>query len=190
MYIVDNAENFVSILLQEQALSDDQKSILRAEFINDPEGRGYANKTDAECLRLLCFSYTKEVTTPASQASNGYVDMGAIRVYLTEQTNAQGVPYVAILKMLKDSTDPQTKVLGIVAEETLNWEALNTGDPRVIANFQTLQAVGVLSEEVVNHILFTEIPESTIINSYPGRNIEIFGANIVPSLTEIGEARS
>lgn len=190
MYIVDrNVEDFVSFLIQARPLTDEQKLALRNELTNDPENLGYVGKSNEECLRLLTFGYYKEVTIPASRTNKGLVDMGTIRVFLTEQTNDQGVPYIAILRMLKDSPDMQTKVLGIVAEEVLGWVGINTADSRVIEKFETLKLAGVLSEAVVNWILYNDIPERTEQAYQTPRNIAI-GLNCIPTVSEVGEARS
>lgn len=188
-YLVNNQEDFISILLQETALTAEQKTALRNELINDPELLGYSTKTDGQCLRSLCFGYYKEETIPSSTISNGYIPMGDLRVLLTREKSIDGVPFIAVLKLLSESTDLQTKILGVTINEVLNWEALNTSDPDVIAQFTFLSQMRILPEDLVNEILYTVIPERTEQVYQTPRNQVIFGDFIVPSLSEIAEAR-
>lgn len=188
MYTPTNIEDFISILIQEQDLTEEQKKILREEITNDPEGMDYSG-TDQEVLRTLCFGYYRTVTTPATTLSNGYVDMGSLRVLLTREKAPNGAPYIVILKLLAESTDQATQILGITINEVLNWEAINTADQDVIDQFTLLNTLGILPEDLVNEILYHEVAESTEQIYQTPRYLAI-GLSGVPSLSEILECRS
>jgi len=187
-YNPTNIEEFISILIQETSLTNEQKVLLKSELTNNPEGMDYSG-TDQEVLRTLCFGYYRSVTTPATTLSNGYVPMGNLRVLLTREKAPNGAPYIAILKLLAESTDLQTKILGVTINEVLNWEALNTSDPDVIQQFTSLNSLGILPEDLVNEILYHNVPVSTEQIYQTPRYLAI-GLSGIPSLSEIAEARS
>lgn len=61
-------ESFLATLTNRVTLTGAQQTALRNEFLNDPAGRGYAGKTNAQALRLLVSDYTIPNPTPRGRA--------------------------------------------------------------------------------------------------------------------------
>lgn len=58
-------ESFLATLTNRVTLTGAQQTALRNEFLNDPAGRGYVGKTNAQALRLLVSDYT--IPNPSPQ---------------------------------------------------------------------------------------------------------------------------
>lgn len=172
-------------------LTAEEKAALKSEIANDPKSRGYAGKTAREILWLLGNEYQEPNPEPQGYVSRGVLD--GVRVILTDQEVKQGEyagwTYKAMIDDLATHGEPDQRKLALVAQEVCNWVTVNTSDQRVIDKIQTL-APDILSQEIVNYILYMPDPNWPEFLA-PKRHLwELFGEGYVIDLSDIDEAMS
>lgn len=174
----------LTLLISDIAPDDDQKAALAEEISNDPTERGYAGKTPAEILALLCQPYgvpNSEEQGVLPKVSMTQAEVRTLHTRLSAALTARAIANV-------ETPPALVRCIDQTLWSACNLDSLSLTDPATVGMLGYLVAAGALTQAEADAITSIPDPSYQATIYHPSRISVVWGAGLMPSLDDVAEA--
>lgn len=159
----------------------------RAAMVAELEASAYDGLTRVQGYERFCAPQV--VPNPVAQGTvaRGEWKPDELKNALLQMVDGQGVSAWAKLELMRESTNPQAKILAVQAIATFALQAINLANPLVVAGLDALVAAGVLTTD--QRVWLTTMPDpawtpTVVVESASDR---FLGTDTLPDAGEFAE---